>query len=393
MNKSIKHALLATILLRLVPGIVLMIMSIIKPVEQCPDYYPCSQVYFNDLVKNGNISRLLLAPWYRWDTVHYIEIAEQGYHLGQIDNTTWPPLYPLLTGILGFILPTMLAALIVSSIASFFFFYLLHRLVTEKWDDKLADQVLLLLAVFPGSIFLSAGYSEAVFNALVLACFYFIFRKKWFLAALFGGLATATRHQGIFLVIPLIWEGVQYLRQQPRFDWQRAFWIMGYTGLIPFFFGLNALYIRLVVHAPWPWVTRADYWQIHYALPWQGLIGNLLFVLHVNIGNLLYAPMVMSMFSDMVFILLFIFLICYKKAPLPISYRLYGIIALIPSLIILNSSNTMTGISRFVVSVFPAFIALAFLLKNKNANRAWVIISIIIQQVFLLAFYFWVWVA
>jgi Gpi18-like mannosyltransferase len=393
MNKSIKHALIATIFLRLVPSVLLAIVSILKPIEQCPNYYPCSQVYFTYLQKSGDFSRLFLAPWYRWDTVHYIEIAQQGYRLDQIDNTTWPPLYPLLTGLLGVIMPTMAAALIVSTIAMFFFFYLLHRLITEKWNENLADQVLLLFIVFPGSIFLAAGYSEAVFNALALACFYFIVRKKWLLSALFGGMATLTRYQGIFLAIPLIWEGIQFLRQQSRFDWLRTLLILCYTALIPVAFALNALYIRLIIHAPWPWVTRADYWQVHYDWPWRGLIGNLLFVLNIDTGNLPYAPMVMSMFFDLVFILLFIFLICYKKGLLPISYRLYGIAALIPSLIILSNFNTITGVSRFVVSVFPAFITLAFLLKNKNAERAWVLASIIIQQVFLLGFYYWIWIA
>jgi Gpi18-like mannosyltransferase len=393
MEKSIKYALTATIFLRLIPGTLLALVSILKPVEQCPNYYPCSKTYFNYLLEGGDFSRLFLAPWYRWDTVHYTEIAQSGYQLNQIENTTWPPLYPLVTGVLGFIMPTMAAELVVSTIAMFFFFYLLHRLITEKWNVELANQVLLLLVVFPGSIFLAAGYSEAVFNALVLSSFYFLFHKKWFVSALFGGLATLTRHQGIFLVIPIAWEGIQFLRCQPRFDWSRAIFILFNLTLMPLAFALNALYIRLIIHAPWPWVTRASYWQEHTGWPWRGLIGNLIFVLHIDIGDLLYAPMVMSVFFDLVFILLFVILISYKKTLLPTSYRLYGIAALIPSLIVLTSSNTLTGITRFVISVFPAFIVLAVLLKNKNAKRIWVPASFIIQQVFLLGFYFWVWIA
>src|ERR1035437_3559286 len=124
-KRSIQYALIATLGLRIIPSIILAIFSIVMPIGQCPDH-PCSNVTYSNLLNNGLISKTFLAPWYRWDTVHYLEIAQNGYSLAELDNTTWPPLYPFLVGILARIMPSMFAALIVSTIAIFTAMYLLH---------------------------------------------------------------------------------------------------------------------------------------------------------------------------------------------------------------------------------------------------------------------------
>lgn len=106
--------------------------------------------------------RLLAAPWYRWDTVNYIEIAQNGYANPQ--NTIWPPLYPLLIrGGLALGLHPLAAALLVSNAAALGFFWLLYRLAEREWDAALARHTLLAVVIFPTAFFLVAGYSESLF--------------------------------------------------------------------------------------------------------------------------------------------------------------------------------------------------------------------------------------
>ena len=41
------------------------------------------------LDQKSEFSKLLIAPWYRWDTEYYIEIADFGYDLDPV-LTVWP---------------------------------------------------------------------------------------------------------------------------------------------------------------------------------------------------------------------------------------------------------------------------------------------------------------
>ncbi len=47
-----------------------------------PQVIPSNLQVRNDLFfleNNGVLSRLFLAPWYRWDSVYYLELAQNGY--------------------------------------------------------------------------------------------------------------------------------------------------------------------------------------------------------------------------------------------------------------------------------------------------------------------------
>lgn len=48
----------------------------------------------------GIFSTLFIAPWYRWDTIHFLEISDQGY-LSNLQNTVWPPLFSFLVRGIG----------------------------------------------------------------------------------------------------------------------------------------------------------------------------------------------------------------------------------------------------------------------------------------------------
>lgn len=386
-KRSIKYALIATLWLRLVPSIILAISSVVMPIARCPNF-PCSGDTYSNLINSGSFSKILLAPWYRWDTIHYVEIAQNGYSLAELDNTTWPPLYPFLVGILARIMPSMLAALLVSTVAIFFALYLLHQTVFEIWGEAIANKVLLILIIFPTSFYFVSGYTESLFFALTIASIINARRRNWLLAGVFGGLATLTRHQGVLLMIPFIWEGYELYRTRTSLHWPTYLKILFSSSLIPFAFILNSIYIHYVVKAPWPWTARSEIWQIHLDWPWVGIIGNISFLFHRMDWFL-----VTSVIVDLLMIILFVYLLLRKVPLMPVSYILYGLIMLIPSLTMVSGWNTMTGVSRFVLPLFPAFISLTLLLNTKVKETIWVIFSFISQIVLLVLFYSWIWVA
>jgi hypothetical protein len=164
------------------------------------------------------LSGLLLSPANRWDAVFYLEIAQDGYADSAI-NAAFFPLYPLLIRAVGEPIdalglagahPFEFAGLLVSLAAFIVALYLLHRLTDLELGPKAADNTVMLLALFPTSFFFSAIYTESVFLALSVGCVYSARRGWWWRAGALGALASATRSQGLVLLLPLmlmLWYG------------------------------------------------------------------------------------------------------------------------------------------------------------------------------------------
>ncbi|MGE5636034.1 MAG: mannosyltransferase family protein [Nocardioidaceae bacterium] len=165
----------------------------------------------------GGFGDLLLSPLARWDAVWYLSIADAGY--GEGGRAAFFPLYPLLVrgvaalggGSRG---AALVAAFLVSLAAFLAALVLLHRLVSLELGRRLARPTLLLLALFPGSLWFGAPYSESVFLLLSVGAFYAARSGRWSWAGLAAAGASGTRSAGVLLALPLL---VLYL-YGPRAD-------------------------------------------------------------------------------------------------------------------------------------------------------------------------------
>jgi hypothetical protein len=105
----------------------------------------------------------------------------------------------------GLVIGSDLVAGVLISLAAFMMsLVLLYRLVALELDDELARIAVMLIAFCPMAYFFSAVYSEALFLALSLGCFWQARTGRWAWAGLLGGLAAAERATGITLVVPLV---------------------------------------------------------------------------------------------------------------------------------------------------------------------------------------------
>ena len=155
--------------------------------------------------------------WYRWDAIWYIRVATDGYrtmaYANHHVNLAFFPLYPLLLHAWLSIWPwsRVVAALLLANLCHLVASYLLFKLVRLDYGPAHARRVVWLLALFPTSLFLFAGYSEALFLLCLVGCCYAVRTQRWWHAAICGGLAAATRPLGIILVGPLLigWYEVQ----------------------------------------------------------------------------------------------------------------------------------------------------------------------------------------
>ncbi len=349
---------------------------------------PAANATFQILEEQGAFSKYFLAPWYRWDSIFYVEIAEQGY--ADKVNTVWPPLYSLITRAVAWIFPpTLLAALVVSSLAAVVALALLYLVVLEFWDEKNARLTTLLLAAFPAAFFLVAAYTESLFLVFSLGCLFAYKKSKWAAAAALGAAAVLTRLQGIVLVFPMAWEVFNDLLRQRKISvGQLARRIAPGTAIVVTLLGY-VLFVRYGLQADWPWQILSINWAQHMGWPWEGLLGNFL--------SLTFHPVLtpippITRIYDLLLVITAIVLLVLARKKIPAFFMVYAISQLLTIMIKVDNENLLVSAGRYLLGNFPILVAAALTL-NKPAKIIWIGISIGSQIVLLILFYWWVWVA
>ena len=151
----------------------------------------------------------LLGIWERFDTLWFLHIAEHGYDRPMA--VIYYPLYPAAIRLVGGLIPAMAAALLVSTVATFFFFWGLLRLAGGELSEVGRLRMLLLVSVWPTSFVLFSGYAESLTLALVVWAIVFARgsgresgrKVRWEAAAACGLLAGSARPSGVLVFIPL----------------------------------------------------------------------------------------------------------------------------------------------------------------------------------------------
>jgi hypothetical protein len=318
----------------------------------------------------------LLGVWQRWDACWYEKIATHGYERGET-SAAFFPLYPALTRAAGTLLAgnLTLGGLAVSALAYVAAVAALYRLVCRDFDAATARRAALYVTLFPTAFFFFAPFTEALFLALAVWALYAARRGRWWWAGLAGLLAGFTRTQGILLALPLAWEFARQWRRPPDPDAKVhrphplaalaplaalcglplfAVYAKAATGLSPFAAQQSW---RLSLHAPWTVV----------ALSWQYLRAR---------GDRIEA-------LNLALYLLFAVLLVVGLRRLPLSYSLYAA----PQLLLIGTRTNFSPLmaaSRYVLVLFPAFVALALLGRSTRWHVAWLVASLVLL---LLLFY------
>ena len=164
-----------------------------------------SQVDSNALTANlppaGTWHYALLGVWERFDTLWYLRIAQHGYDLPH--SVIFYPLYPAAIRIVSSITPQVVAALLVSTVGSFFFFWGLMLLAGNYLGETGKIRTLLLVCVWPTSFVLFAGYADSLNLALIVWAVVWGRSGRWLPASVCGTLAGLCRPSGVLVAIPL----------------------------------------------------------------------------------------------------------------------------------------------------------------------------------------------
>lgn len=385
--RAIAYSLLVFLFLRIISSLV-MLIGIFQP---RPDF-PYSEITQNNIVfleQRSEFSKLFIAPWYRWDTGHYIEIADYGYGFDPV-LSVWPPLYPFLIKLFGFFVkPSILSAIFISN---FFFvcgLFLLFLLIKELLSEDIAKRSLFFAAIFPTSFYFVAGYTESIFLFLSVFVFLLLRRKKWLWAGFVTALAALTRVQGLLLIIPIIVElWFEYFSKR---DFKSFFTHLLSCIYGPFAYGLYSLYVFCGLKVNWPWVTLSNEWNQHFGWPWQGIISITTIMFGREIENDI-TPTLVKLLSILLPVgAMYLLLKLRKQIPVSLSVYSWAMLFLVMGKI--DDNNAIVSTIRYLISIFPIFIGQAIYFKNKYLKISYFTLSIAIQIVLIAYFYWWIWVA
>jgi hypothetical protein len=140
-----------------------------------------------------------------WDGWWYIHIAVRGYptHVSHLQTTLgFFPLYSILIWLTTHILfcSDVVAGMVISGVGGLVATVQVQRLATHWWGPEVGRKAVVFFCLFPGSIVFSMVYPEGLLLPLAGGCMLALRHKRWALAGLLAGLATATGPDALPLV-------------------------------------------------------------------------------------------------------------------------------------------------------------------------------------------------
>jgi hypothetical protein len=269
------------------------------------------------------------------------------------------PLYPMLGRAANLTSPwatttTLIAlSIVLGAVATCLLWDTTRELVD---DDDAAINAVTLFCFLPGAIILSYAYAEGLLIILALVCLRALHHRRWVLAGVAAGLATATRPNAVVLVACTAWAAVVAWRAGERKALAAP--LLAPLGLLAF---QGYLWARTGSALTW-WRVEHQGWGNHF----DGGIGVAHDLVDIVVGPDRSVDLGIVVLSTLSVVGGCILL---WKARLPAVYNVFalGILAFA------MTSTNLGARPRFVLSAFPLVIAAAATLKR---NAMWTVVAV-----------------
>jgi mannosyltransferase PIG-V len=165
----------------------------------------------------------LITELANWDGMWFRALAHHGYpaHVSHGQTTLgFFPLYPLVMWLVAHVFTSpdigglTIAGVIVSSLGGLIAAVLVQELATGWWGAQSGRRATLLFCLFPGSVVFSMVYGEGLLIPLAAGCILALERRRWVLAGVLAGIATAVQPDAIALVPVCAVSAFLHLRRQ-----------------------------------------------------------------------------------------------------------------------------------------------------------------------------------
>ncbi|HZD09822.1 MAG TPA: mannosyltransferase family protein [Candidatus Binatia bacterium] len=388
-KRSLRMALIVFLVVRILLSVWAALVIEILPATLEPD--PVLRPYLGQPALPDGATGRLLGPWQRFDTMRYLSLAQDGY---DAQNSVFPPLYPLLIGVLGRLLAflfvasnavaNMTAALLISNLSLLAALALLHFITTQETDEADATRTVLYLAFFPTGFFLFAAYSESLFLLLAVGAIWLAHRERPLWAGILALLAALTRLTGWTLCLPLAYI---YVRRR-SFNWRNLDWRV-LSVILPLLGLAGFLAWRAAAGLPPIAQVYEQYWFQQTGLPGADLGLGLR---SLATGNGPRAGEISLAFdiASTAFLVATTILVFRR---LPVSYGLYSAFLLFFMLLPTSEVKPLYSFSRYALMFFPSFMLLGQAGRNPWLHRLILYASLILALFLSGQFFLWGWVA
>ena len=243
-----------------------------------------------------------------------------------------------------------------------------YKLLREFHPTIDPEAPIFYLLIFPTAFFLNAVYTESLFLFLSLLTFYFALKGRFGPAGFFGLLAALTRVTGVLLFIPIVWEFFK------RHGWQKTFsasflpTLLVPLGTFLFFlyhyFAFGNFLIFFKVESSW---GRAFQFNPQHFL-------------------LFSRPSLVNLVLDILFCAFALGITYHIFRQRWTSYGLY----ILATLGVALSTGTLMSIGRYILVLFPIYIALATI-KSRHFEKVYALASLLLFALNVILFVNWYW--
>ena len=337
-----------------------------------------------------------LSTWCRWDSAHYLNIAQNGY-AGAIENgehlfLVFYPLYPFMLRLFTIFTGNLQAAGILIAMICFPIGCLyLYRVTKEEYGPESAYMAVKLLCLFPFSFFYGAVLTESLFLVIIAPFFYYLKRHRWGIVTLLGFFACLCKNQGLLLCFAILFEllsSERFLERVKEKDiagiikkilLPGLFCMMMILGFVVYL-GIN----YMVDKDPFKFLYFQKYHWNNYMIPiWKTiayLVKNTVDTWYTSNGMILWMPEVL-----LIFLYLAAIIYAFKSKMKP-AYTAY----LIASFLLTYSSSWLVSAGRYTLSALPLFMLMAeWTKKHPKWKGAIPICSALLLAVNCVAYFEW----
>ena len=289
-------------------------------------------------------------------------------------NLGFFPGYPLLIWVVshpvkwltgqGTIWSLTVAGILLSVVGGFIATVIVQRLARDWWGAEAARRAVVLFCVFPGSVIFSMIYAEGIVIALALGCILALQQRRWILAGLLAGCATAGEPEALVLIPVCAVSALRYVLGPGRGDpAARRSWfapilsVTGIAGVLAFFWAWTGTPFATFTTQHYGWGERTDPLAlVHLVTRFAGEISFTHFD-HPTI-NLNYPIGILGA------VILIVGLILLARSPRQISLEAWvwtlgiGFIAV--------TSEYVPPNPRLLITAFPAVLVYAYRLRGRG---------------------------
>ena len=304
---------------------------------------------------------LISSVFGNWDGNWYLRIVSSGYPRFIPKGITYDdpparaaffPTYPTLVRIVDKVVPggPTTTGVLINLVLGGIFIAVFGFTAMKLFGAAKARHAVIILCLFPGSFVLSYVYSEALLLLAAALCLWALHKERWLIAGLLAAFGTATRPNGLALVLACL--VASFIAIRTRRDWSSlvapALAPLGFIGFM--------IFLRQHTGENLPWFrVQREAWREGTSFGGAAVSNTFEFLLHP-----LSSPTNVLTAASLVAVGVLLWSAYRHRIPMPMLAYSLGV------LFLMLLPATVTARPRFVFTAFPLFMSAGAMFHDED---------------------------